>query len=397
MDIGTLSKQILEKITEEQILEALKELGATPVKIKSKEIWFRTICHGGDSHKLCYFREGKDFYCYTNCGKMSLFQFIMNVKNCSFKDSVVYWSKIAQISTRQGIQSNKFGLATQETNAVLDRREYKKQKRQKSVEGQSNIVRLEPIEPLQTKVMDFFEDVYYMGWIEEGITIPTMEKYNIKWYEQAKHIIIPHENINGKLVGIRRRTLNDYEIEYSGKYMPEIINEKQENHSYAHALGLNLYGLYQNQEAIRKYKQVIIVEAEKSVLLADSYFGEESIVVATCGFNISNWQRDILTKHLGVKTVILSFDNDVDLRKFEGLESKNERPTDKEISEYNKYCERILKLGQKFVGEAQVFTIWDRQGLLDLKDSPLDKGKEIFQQLLRTKEKIEISNKYLKE
>ena len=41
-----------------------------------------------------------------------------------------------------------------------------------------------------------------------------------------------------------------------GQYMPEIMGEI----TYAHALGLNLYGLYQNQEAIRKYKKVIIVE-----------------------------------------------------------------------------------------------------------------------------------------
>lgn len=383
MNLRLLIQEIEQKITEEQILNALQQLGATPITIKPKEIWFRTICHGGDSAKLCYFREGKDFYCYTNCGKMSLFQFIMHVNNCSFKDSVMYWASILRLNSRQGIHSNKFGLANTELANITDIRNYKKANKKKEVQSDVNLT---PILPLQTNIMNFFEDVYYKGWIDEGISIATMEKYHIKWYEQAKHIIIPHYNIMGQLVGIRRRALLDYEIEHGGKYMPEIMGED----SYAHALGLNLYGLYHNQEAIRKYKQVIIVEAEKSVLLADTYFGNESIVVATCGFNISNWQRDILIKHLGVKSVILSFDNDVDLHKFEGKDSQNLCKTNKEREDYEKYCDRIIKLGNKFSGVAQVFTIWDREGLLGLKDSPLDRGKETFQTLLRSKEKIEM-------
>ena len=46
MDIGVLSKDIVEKITEEQILQMLKDLGVTPFRTTTKEIWFNTICHG---------------------------------------------------------------------------------------------------------------------------------------------------------------------------------------------------------------------------------------------------------------------------------------------------------------------------------------------------------------
>ena len=114
MDLRILVQEIKEKITEEQILEALQQLGATPIKTKPKEIWFRTICHGGNSSKLCYFREGKDFYCYTNCGKMNLFQFIMHVNSCSFRDSVMYWATILGLNSRQGIRNNQFRFANTE-------------------------------------------------------------------------------------------------------------------------------------------------------------------------------------------------------------------------------------------------------------------------------------------
>lgn len=53
---------LLETITEEQVLTLLEEFGATPYgAIKENEIWFNTICHGGDSHKLCYYRNSKSF------------------------------------------------------------------------------------------------------------------------------------------------------------------------------------------------------------------------------------------------------------------------------------------------------------------------------------------------
>ena len=36
-----------------------------------------------------------------------------------------------------------------------------------------------------------------------------MQVFGIRWYELEKHIIIPHYNINGELVGIRRRSLQE--------------------------------------------------------------------------------------------------------------------------------------------------------------------------------------------
>ena len=205
-----------------------------------------------------------------------------------------------------------------------------------------------------------------------------MEKFGIKWYEQRKHIIIPHLNYNGDLVGIRRRTLNEEEIEYA-KYMPETI----ENITYAHALGLNWYGLYQNKEAIQRSKTAIITEGEKSVLLSDSYFGKDSIAIATCGFSVSNWQCDILEK-LGVQKIYLAFDKDFDSLKFEDDYGNYINQKDKDFKEYLRYYNKILKTGEKLSSFAKVEVLWDRQNLLELKDSPFDKGKKVLGQMLKT-------------
>lgn len=144
--------------------------------------------------------------------------------------------------------------------------------------------------------------MFYQGWLDEGISIETMQKFNIRWYEKEKHIIIPHYNFNGELIGIRRRSLQ--EKDKDNKYMPEIIESVQ----YSHSLNLNLYGLNMHIKGILKTKKIVIVESEKSVMLAHDYYGEDAFVVATCGFNISNWQRDMilsLTRFLYAQSIPL--------------------------------------------------------------------------------------------
>ena len=373
MDTISLSKKIIEQITEEQILAIMKELGATPFRIKPKEIWFQTICHGGDSHKLCYFRDGKDFYCYTNCGKMNFFRLIANVKSVPFYKAVYFVAQRLNINNRKGFTSNQFTLCSKEIAQLEAVQEYKKKKKA----GRGNTFNPTPVPVLQTNIMDFFEDVYYLGWIREGISIETMRKFNIKWYEKRKHIIIPHVNIKGDLVGIRRRTLNEEEVEYA-KYMPETI----QNTTYAHALGLNLYGLYQNKETIKKSKAAILTEGEKSVLLSDTYFGEDSITVATCGFAISNWQRDML-ESLGVKKIYLAYDKDFNPLDFEDEFGNYKQQGTEQFEEYQKYCNKILKIGEKLSTFAKVEVLWDRQNLLNLKDSPFDQGKDVLYKLLK--------------
>ena len=158
-------------------------------------------------------------------------------------------------------------------------------------------------------ILNYFNDkIFYGGWIDEGISIETMQKFGIRWYEYEKHIIIPHFNIDGKLVGIRRRSLKPEDSK--NKYMPEFLDGEY----FEHPLGLNLYGIYENQETIKKKKKAIIVEGEKSVLLSDSYYGNNSITVATCGFHVSDWQLQQLLK-LGVKEIYLGFDKDFDILK----------------------------------------------------------------------------------
>ena len=63
--------ELLKLVTEDVVINIMEENGSplysTSIdgRTQQKCLWFKTICHGGDSHKLCFFTESKDFFCYT--------------------------------------------------------------------------------------------------------------------------------------------------------------------------------------------------------------------------------------------------------------------------------------------------------------------------------------------
>lgn len=378
------AEEILKAVTTKDVITIMEEHGAklykTGVDSKTKQniLWFKTICHGGNSHKLCYFTDSKDFFCYTNCGRMTFFNFIKKIMNLE-DDSKSFYQVLKYVAKKIGYIDNR----TRDRNGIsLISLEEKKDilsdlntinKIIKSKELKDNNINKPESKIFDSSILNYFQKVYYEGWIKEGISIQSMEKYNIRWYEFQKHIIIPHLDKNGNLIGIRRRSLKLED--QKRKYMPEYI----EGISYEHSLGLNLYGLYYNQKAIKKYKRAIIVEAEKSVLLSDTFYGDKSITVATCGFNITDYQIELLIQ-LGVNDITIAFDKDFDFNNKEKyLQNKEKR------EEFKRYKEKLLALGEKINYYCNAYLVIDLWNILEEKDSPYDKGKENFELLLKNR------------
>ena len=352
---------LLEKITEEQILSIIN---VPPVKITEKEMWFQTVCHGGDSSKLCYFRDSKSFCCYTNCGHMNLFDFIMHKDNCGFPEAISMVTRVVGYNGRNGI-----GICSSKSKDEKDLDRYITLRRKKPESKKE-------IPTIDESILNYFDNtVVTSNWLDDGISVQAMQDFNISYYWLDSYIIIPHKNSCGELIGIRRRSLKKEDIDSGCKYMPLILEGK----TFTHPLGLNLYGLYECKEAIKKHKRAVISEAEKSVLLSRTYYGEDSFTVATCGFNISKAQIDLLLE-LGVNTVYLSFDKDVDLCGFEDVDESNI-----EFKKAERYAKRINSLAAKLSPYFTVYILYDYDNLLDIKDSPFDKGKEIFEKIMDKK------------
>lgn len=289
-----------------------------------------------------------------------MFDLVQKLRNCTFKQSLRYLSGLTGINP-YNVLTNDYEAAERPLRAL---QRHCGARMKKGPETQPVLT------SIAENVLTYFDDrTFYTGWRDEGIDAAVMRKFGIRWNESTQAIIIPHFDKEGKLIGIRRRLTHDG---MHNKYMPLTLASK----TYAHPLGVNLYGLYEHKEAIQRSRQAIIFEGEKSVLKHHTFYGDKSNAVAVCGFSVTPYQRDLLIA-LGIEEVILGFDKDVFM-------SGDSIYTE----EYRRYCESINRMGRMFTPYCKVFAIVDYDNKLQLKDSPVDKGQEVFEYLIQHKEMI---------
>lgn len=155
-------------------------------------------------------------------------------------------------------------------------------------------------------VLKTFQKRYHEDWLDFGISEETLEKYNIGYYPLEDCITIPVYNHNGDLVAVRGRYLNPDAV---AKYRPvSTLNGEV----YKNNIGQLFYGENVNEDEIKRRKRVDIVEAEKSVLKADTWFGDKNITLGLMGSAMTKARIDYLVS-LGVEEVNLMLDSDFEL------------------------------------------------------------------------------------
>lgn len=347
---------IKKSISSDDMFSLLTELGAEP-KDAENAIECLTICHGGDSHKLIYYKNSNNFVCYTNDGTFDIFKLVSLVKNISFNESIDW------IKTRFNLGKpiiGQFKHNIENHKSLVDN----PLKNINIIKKENNILK-----PLNENILNVFYEYYYSGWLKEGITKKVLNQFEIKYSIIDNQIIIPHRDYEGNLIGVRARNLNKYLIDEGKKYIPIFYNGK----SYKYQTGLNLYGIYQNKNIINKTHQVILFEAEKSVMKMNSFYGISNSL-ALNGTMLSNYQVDLLN-NLDINEVIIAVDKEFD---------------DYTSDEAKIYASKIESIFKKLMNKYTVSIIWDKNNLLKRKDSPVDEGKSIFEKLI--KDRIFLNN-----
>lgn len=351
------AQELKERLTEDDIRNLLiNELGAT-IHYEDDAMWITdTVCHHGTKPKLYFYKDSQSFHCYTECGHMDIISVVMEHKGYTEEE---FTKAINWICIKANIDNYSYGFGTHEKVSDWEFiRKIKSQSKRRVVD-----MHMEEYDP---SILNTFQKKYHMDWINDGISIRSMVKYGVLYSTWQQRIIIPHYDLNGRLVGIRGRSLIEEEIELFGKYTPYKVGNK----FYNHELGKNLYGLDKNKEAIQRKQKIMLVEAEKSVMQADTMFGEDNFTVALCGSNLTECQKQIILR-LGVKEVLIALD-----KQYENLDDE----------ECKKWAEHIKK---KFVVPlapyVKVSILWDVKGLLGYKDSPTDRGKDTLLQLMNDK------------
>lgn len=345
-------KQVEQDLTSERIIQLVCGLGADRYEEKNDYIIFPTICHNEDAAsakmKLYYYKKNHRFHCYTDCGEnFNIYQLfekryeLLNIEYDFFKDIVL---KIVDgqelVELDEGFLSKYKKIGDKYTRQKIE-------------------VNLNPLKENLLNIYTFYPTV---EWLNDGISEDSMRIFNIKYDVLHNKIIIPHYDENNNLIGIRGRALNDEDLIY-GKYMPVTI----EGTIYSHPLGYNLYGLNKNKDNIRKRKTAIVFEAEKSVLQYETMYGRDNnIAVAVCGSSLSAYQIELLIR-AGAENIIIAFDAPGDM---------SDEGRDEHYNVLQKICKR-------FYLKSRIGFIDDRKSLLRAKESPTDRGKVIFEELIK--------------
>lgn len=349
------AQELKKRLKEDDIRKLLIGMGAT-FYYEDDDIWITdTICHHGTKPKLYFYKDSMSFHCYTECGQMDIIGVVMGYKDYAQED---FQKAINWICKKLNIDNCKYGFGKQEQ--ISDWEFIRKYKRNKKETKEKSLI------PYNKSILNIFQKFYSKQWIDEGISIKSMKKYNILYSTWQQKIIIPHYDMNNRLVGVRARSMLDEDIKIYGKYSPFKVGNKFYNHS----LGMNLFGLNYNINAIQKKRKIMLVEAEKSVLQTDTMFGEDNFTVALCGSNLTDYQKGIILM-LGVREVIIALD-----KQYQTLDSEECKKWAKHIKD-----KIIDKLSPFFV----VSVLWDTNDLLKYKDSPTDRGKETLLQLMDNK------------
>ena len=344
-------EKLTANLDKNKVIELVKKMGADHIIERENCFITNTICHNIDngSEKLYYYYDTHIFYCYTECSAMSVFTFLKhyyetrNIEYDWYTDIILVVKNCSPSSTIEN-----FGI----------------EKYEKLKDKFKRIERKVDLPTYPAGVLDVFQKIYPVQWMEEGISKNALDKFNILFSSSQNKIIIPHYNVNGNLVGIRGRALNEWEVENLGKYMPVQI----ENKWYNHKLSLNLYGLNVTKENIKKSGYVYLFEGEKSILKMEDV-DEPNCSAAICGSNLNKFQIDILMKECNPKEVILCLDRE---------EKDNEE----------KYYNKLRSICLKYKNYADFSFIYDDKGLTHMKDSPIDCGKEIFYKLRNKRRKV---------
>ena len=354
-----INEVLYEKLTIQDYYNIMRKLGTDNHGAR-----FKSICHNvdGGKYNLAFNEKEKYFTCFSECGcSYSLLSLVKKRRELLGEPCSTYQS-MKWICEQVGIEFN-FKEEIKKVNNNI----YNWQGLLKYSTKNKNLVN----NVYDNYIISALDDCIYEPWINEGISIKTQQKYQIKWYNRRQQIVIPVRNIDGKLVGTHCRNTNPVLIEDGFKYDHlRLLNGKE----YKFQMGLELFGLNYNKINIEKSKSVILVESPKSVMQADS-FNMPNICCGMFGMNFSIQKLKLLLT-LGVENFIIALDRQYDVMR------------GKEWEKYKSKVNKIIDIVRPYAKEIDIIYDNDMERLLDYKDSPTDKGEDIFIKLWNEREAI---------
>lgn len=199
-----------------------------------------------------------------------------------------------------------------------------------------------PLPPNYMSRFEFRKDKLQM-WADEGITWETMKKFDVRYDPLDDRIVYPIRDMDGNLISVCGRTCKENYKELGLR-----------KYTYFQQVGTiaTLYGFSDNLQDILNKKELILFEGAKSVLMAHGWGINNTAAVLTSHLNQNQCNYLIRFGNLNGVRILFALDAEVDIFK------------DDKIRQLRNYT--------------RVEWIKNRDNLLGDKDSPVDKGKEVF-------------------
>lgn len=288
--------------------------------------------HSDSTPSLCIDPKQNRFYCFSCGTKGNLINWLIAYEKMKFPEAV---EKVAELS-----HTDLNNVYESETVSL-----FKLLKKLKTQDQSS------AVDTTERKILDPFTDYYSkykdevpQEWIDEGIPEEELRKYEIRVDTSANRIVYPVYDSNFHMIGVKGRTrFQNYKELHLMKYM-----------NYYKLGGVDYFaGMKQAYDAIMEANAVIIVEGLKSVMKLDAW-GYHNVVSAET--SVINDKQTMLLIKMGIKDVTIAFDKDVGIAKI--------RSGTRMLCKYT-----------------NVYVAIDQNGLLDDKDSPPDKGPEVWKRI----------------
>ena len=291
--------------------------------------WWGLSCFKEENTPSFSVRENPPCFFDFSSGKSgNIIHFIRCYNHCGFQEAVEILKKYAGV--------NGDVQPTKRFAAVEVAKKYKGRKKQTKISQSKTLP--------DDYMLRYEKNTDKLAvWEAEGISKASIERFQVAYDPFSDRLVYPIRNVSGEIVNVGARTLD-----------PEWKQKKLRKYSYLFSWdgGMNtVFGLAENKAEILQKKEVIIFEGAKSVMIADSWGIRNCCALLTS--HCSTFQMKILAK-LGVR-VVFALDKEVVIR------------DDPNIAKLKRYVTTEY--------------LWDRDNLLDEKDSPVDKGVDTFMKL----------------
>jgi len=296
---------------------------------KGNKYFTQCTLHVDDTPSLAIYPETNSYYCFSCKRGGDAISYLRQYEGLSFDDAV------AKVSGITGF------TVTPKSESILLLKKMKRNSEKKDEEVNREIL---PEEYYTSR----FTDEIPNEWLEEGISVEAMKKYEVRVDNKSNRIVYPVYDSNYNLIGVKGRTrFANYKTLGLAKYM-----------NYTKIGTVDYFsGMKQSEKYIRESGEIIIFEGIKSCMKAWDYGYYNTVAAETSA--LSNAQIKLLVK-MRVKNVVIAFDSDQ--KQLHGIDKL-----------------RCL---------TNVYVIRDRQGLLGEKMSPVDAGKEVWEKLYADRRRV---------